>query len=259
MAAKRPRKGTKSGSSTTSPDRPTPPLRLEWIEAGTLEDNPANWRKHPPEQIAALHALIEDPAVGWAGALLYNEQTGRLIDGHGRKADRPPDELVPVLVGSWAPAAERKILLTLDPVGAMATAARQQLQNLIDDTPLNGPALERLRDERLNRLGISHLARQIETETERPDKTDADQAAEIAGRLGQMLTDLAAEHPQALNQAAAIVLPRRGSRELLVLYDPATRDAITELRRHADARARSPVAKLLAAILPLKPKSGEKK
>ncbi len=73
-----------------------------------------------------------------------------------------------------------------------------------------------------------------------------------------MLTDLAAEKPAALNKAAAIVLPRRGSRELLVLYDPATRDAITELRRHADARAKSPLAKLLASICPLKPK-GEKK
>ena len=236
----------------------TPPLRLEWIEAGQLEDNPANWRKHPAEQLAALNDLIDDPAVGWAGALLYNEQTGRLIDGHGRKADRRPDELVPVLVGSWAPEAERKILLTLDPIGAMATAARDQLQHLLDNTDLTGPALERLRQDRLDRLGINHLARQITAETERPDKTDAAQAAEIAGRLGQMLADLAAESPKALNQAAAIVLPRRGSRELLVLYDPATKDAITELRRHADAKAKSPVAKLLASILPLKPK-GEKR
>lgn len=97
-----------------------PALRLEWIEAGSLEENPANWRRHSPEQLESIRDLLDDPDVGWAGACLYNERTKRLIDGHARKSVSDPKEPVPVLVGSWTEEAEKKILATLDPIGAMA-------------------------------------------------------------------------------------------------------------------------------------------
>ena len=77
-------------------------LRLEWVEAMDLRDNPANWRTHPDLQREALDELLfgEEP-VGWAGAALYNEATGRLIDGHlRREVAAVHDEPVPVLVGS---------------------------------------------------------------------------------------------------------------------------------------------------------------
>lgn len=95
-------------------------LRLEWIEAGSLNENPHNWRRHPPEQVQSLRDLLDDPEVGWAGACLYNERTQRLIDGHARRSVVDPNALVPVLVGSWSEEAERKILATLDPVCALA-------------------------------------------------------------------------------------------------------------------------------------------
>ena len=95
-------------------------LRLEWIEAGSLTENPANWRRHSPEQLQSIKDLLADPEVGWAGACLYNERTGRLIDGHARKSVADPKTPIPVLVGNWSEEAERKILATLDPVGAMA-------------------------------------------------------------------------------------------------------------------------------------------
>jgi hypothetical protein len=68
-----------------SPETPSHPLRLEWIEAGSLAENPLNWRRHPDAQVKALKDVIGDPSIGWAGACLYNERTGRLIDGHARK------------------------------------------------------------------------------------------------------------------------------------------------------------------------------
>ncbi len=40
------------------------PLRLEWIEAGTLQENRRNWRKHPEGQVAALKQILADPEVG---------------------------------------------------------------------------------------------------------------------------------------------------------------------------------------------------
>lgn len=119
----------------------TPKLRLEWIEAGTLTENPDNWRRHGPEQLAALKELIEDPEVGWAGACLFNERTGRMIDGHGRKKVVDPKTPVPVLIGSWSEEAERKILLTLDPLASMATADAGQLRSLLGAVSLDSDAL----------------------------------------------------------------------------------------------------------------------
>ena len=94
------------------------PLRLEWLDPASLGDNPQNWRRHSPIQNAALRDALKE--VGWAGALLYNSRTKTLIDGHLRKkvAVGP----VPVLVGDWSEDDERKILATLDPIGAMAQA-----------------------------------------------------------------------------------------------------------------------------------------
>jgi len=54
------------------------PLRLEWRTPKELDDNPANWRTHPENQAAGLDGLLSE--VGWAGAALYNEKTGRLVD-----------------------------------------------------------------------------------------------------------------------------------------------------------------------------------
>src|SRR3990167_4976182 len=91
-----------------------PSLRLEWRSPEELAENPHNWRTHPEPQLTALTDVIAD--VGWAGACLYNEQTGRLIDGHARKkvALQQGSQKVPVLIGSWSPEQEAKILATLD-------------------------------------------------------------------------------------------------------------------------------------------------
>lgn len=109
------------------------PLRLEWRTPGELEENPSNWRKHPEAQVQGLEAVIAD--VGWAGALLYNEATGRLIDGHARKklpAELAVDGKIPVLVGSWTEDQERLILATLDPLAGMAEADIVALAELLE-------------------------------------------------------------------------------------------------------------------------------
>ena len=115
-----------------------PPLRLEWIEAGTLTENPLNWRRHSQEQLQSLRELLDDPEVGWAGACLYNERTGRLVDGHARREVVDPKTPVPVLVGNWTEEAEAKILATLDPVGAMATGDVAAYEALIAQVQADG-------------------------------------------------------------------------------------------------------------------------
>lgn len=130
-----------------------PKLRLEWVEAGSLTTNPHNWRRHPEGQKSALKALLDDKEVGWAGALLYNERTKHLIDGHLRRDSVSADTIVPVLIGSWSQEAEEKILLTLDPLAAMAEGNVRELKSLLERVDLSEPGFDQLQgylSEQLN-------------------------------------------------------------------------------------------------------------
>jgi DNA modification methylase len=126
-----------------------PPLRLEWIEAETLQENPRNWRRHPEKQMAALRDVIGE--VGWAGALLFNETTGRLLDGHARKK---LGGLVPVLIGAWSEEQERTILATLDPLAAMAEADGPALEALLREVDASSPAVQTLLAELAQEHGL---------------------------------------------------------------------------------------------------------
>jgi hypothetical protein len=121
-----------------STDLQQPPLRLEWRKASELQDNPHNWRTHPPYQEAALKDLLDE--VGWAGVLVYNERTERLIDGHLRK-QVAGDGPVPVLIGSWSDADELKLLASIDPIGAMAQASQDALVSLLAEVETSSEAL----------------------------------------------------------------------------------------------------------------------
>ena len=136
------------------------PLRLEWVEAGSLVENPNNWRTHPDGQMGALKDVINDPEIGWAGACLFNEKTGRLIDGHARRNAVDPKTPIPVLIGSWSEEAEKKILLTLDPLAGMAVPDVEQLTKLLDEVKFDSPELVALSDglrETLNDLEQKRL------------------------------------------------------------------------------------------------------
>lgn len=118
------------------------PLRLEWRTPGELADNPLNWRTHPRSQLDGLRDILG--TVGWAGAALYNERTGRLIDGHARKS-APQNVLIdgkmPVLVGSWDDTQERLILATLDPLAALAEADAAKLDALLREVDTGSEAV----------------------------------------------------------------------------------------------------------------------
>jgi len=106
---------------------------------GELEENPQNWRDHPKAQEVAYKDAFSE--VGWAGALLYNERTGHLIDGHLRRKATNKRERMPVLIGSWSEEEERKILLTLDTIGAMAVADKDALDELLASVRFESSAL----------------------------------------------------------------------------------------------------------------------
>lgn len=119
---------TKSAKPRTLAATEQPSLRLEWWEADQLQPYPQNWRRHPPRQKEAVARLLRE--VGWAGALLYNERTGRLLDGHLRK-ELCHGQRVPVLVGNWSEEQERQIVALLDPLTALAEVDVERWHELL--------------------------------------------------------------------------------------------------------------------------------
>jgi Domain of unknown function (DUF4417) len=105
-----------------------PPLRLEYRDPAELAAHPRNWKAHGREQLDSISDLFDQ--VGFAGAFLFNERTGRLLDGHGRK-EIWSGRLAPVLVGNWTEEQEAAILAYLDPTGWMSQGDRKKLNELM--------------------------------------------------------------------------------------------------------------------------------
>ena len=99
--------------------------------------NPNNWRIHPKEQQDALESLLDD--VGWVQNIIVNQRTGHVVDGHMRAAvaiSRNETE-VPVVYVDLTDDEERKVLASLDPIGAMAVTDSDAILNLIEDLDLS--------------------------------------------------------------------------------------------------------------------------
>ena len=113
---------------------------LRRVPASDLKINPKNWRTHPDSQSEAMKGVLSD--VGWADAVLARETPDglELIDGHLRK-EIAPDELVPVLVLDVDEAEADKILLTHDPLAAMAEQNTFQLDQLIQSVETDSEGL----------------------------------------------------------------------------------------------------------------------
>jgi hypothetical protein len=112
------------------------------VRAGDLVPHEFNFRSHPEVQRAALQALYRE--VGFARSLLaYELPDGRLklLDGHLRR-DLDPDMEVEVEVLDVTDDEARTLLLSLDPLAALAETQEQLHQRLLELTPAVDPALE---------------------------------------------------------------------------------------------------------------------
>src|SRR5262245_27134449 len=125
------------------------PIRNRIVEhvrarAGDLVPHPLNFRRHPDGQRQALAASFEE--VGFARSLLgYRLPDGRiqLIDGHLRR-DLDPDLEVTVEVLDVTEEEARQLLLTLDPLAALAETDAQTLAGLTALTETDQEALQDL-------------------------------------------------------------------------------------------------------------------
>src|SRR3954471_6189056 len=114
------------------------------VRAGELVPHEWNYRLHPDGQREALEALYAE--VGFARSLLaYELPDGRLklIDGHLRR-DLDPDMEVDVEVLDVNDDEARALLLSLDPLAALAQTQEQLHDRLLELTPTDSLELQAL-------------------------------------------------------------------------------------------------------------------
>jgi DNA modification methylase len=117
---------------------------LRRVRARDLVSNPKNWRVHPIAQGRALRALLTE--IGYADALIARELPDgqlQLIDGHLR-AETTPDVEVPVLVLDVSEEEADKLLLTLDPLAAMAETDAGRIKALLETVRSDDEAVQEL-------------------------------------------------------------------------------------------------------------------
>jgi hypothetical protein len=104
--------------------------------------NPWNWKIHPKAQLEGLRGAIIE--VGFVRSVTVNRRTGNLVDGHARVllADREHQLLIPVEYVDLSEEEERRVLLTIDPLGALAEAQEAKLQELLQRTTVEEEGLE---------------------------------------------------------------------------------------------------------------------
>ncbi len=105
------------------------------VRAGDLVPHELNFRLHPELQKSALQALYRE--VGFARSLLaYELPDGRLklLDGHLRR-DLDPDMEVEVEVLDVTDEEARVLLLSIDPLAALAQTQAQLHDRLLELTP----------------------------------------------------------------------------------------------------------------------------
>jgi len=113
---------------------------LRRVKASELRPNPRNWRTHPKAQREALRGILAE--IGYADALLARETPEglQLIDGHLR-AETTPDQEVPVLVLDLDEKEAEKLLVSLDPLAAMAGRNDDLLRDLLSGIETESAAL----------------------------------------------------------------------------------------------------------------------
>jgi 16S rRNA G966 N2-methylase RsmD len=130
---------------------------LRRVRAKDLVANPKNWRVHPKAQAAALRGLLAE--VGYADALLVRElPDGKLqiVDGHLR-AETTPTAMVPVLILDVTEAEAEKILLTLDPLAAMAETDSERIRALLETVRTDSAAVAALLEQVAGQDGVRAL------------------------------------------------------------------------------------------------------
>jgi hypothetical protein len=93
--------------------------------------NPFNFRLHPAEQQNALAGSVDE--IGFIDPVIVNQNTGHVVDGHLRVtlALRSGEKSIPVVYVDLTEDEEKKALLLLDPIAALAAQDREKTEELL--------------------------------------------------------------------------------------------------------------------------------
>jgi DNA modification methylase len=117
------------------------------VDPEQLLANPLNWRIHSELQQDTIEGMLEE--VGIIAPVLVNQTTGYVVDGHMRVAlaIKRGQKKMPVVWLDLNADEERKAILTIDPISAMATAHAGNLQELMAATSTDNAAVQALLDD----------------------------------------------------------------------------------------------------------------
>ena len=141
-------------------------INTEWrnriVSSGTMPAsqfvaNPSNWRIHPKAQREALNGVLNE--VGWVQNVIVNKTTGNVVDGHARIEEalkRGDDTPVPYVEVELTEDEEQKILLTLDPISAMAAADKANLDALLKSVETQDAAVMAMIADMADKAGLDY-------------------------------------------------------------------------------------------------------
>lgn len=147
-ATRKPRKS--SGRSAGAAIWKNRIVRYGTAYPSALAANPKNWRVHPTYQKDAMTGLLS--TIGWIQDVIVNQRTGFVLDGHLRVAlaIQHNQPIVPVKYVDLTDAEEDEVLLTFDPVGALAEVNADMLGALVtrvmDQSSLHSSVREMVAD-----------------------------------------------------------------------------------------------------------------
>lgn len=129
-------------------------VRFDDVAPEQLLANPKNWRVHPKHQQDALTGVIRE--VGYVDPVLVQDGTDLVIDGHLRVslALRAGVSTIPVQYVDLDDAEAALVLATFDPITALATADRDQLDALLQEVSTGEAAVQQLLSDVAQQQGI---------------------------------------------------------------------------------------------------------
>lgn len=145
---------------------------LRRVPAASLRPNARNWRTHPQAQQEALRGLLAE--IGYADALIARELPDgglELVDGHLR-AETTPDAQVPVLILDVTEEEAKKLLVSLDPLAAMAGADSERLGALLREVSTQSPGVEAMLQRLARTSGLERAGGEV-VEDEAPEPLPA--------------------------------------------------------------------------------------
>lgn len=181
---------------------------LRRVPANQLRPHPGNWRTHPARQADALRGVLAE--IGIANAVLAREcEDGglMLVDGHLR-AETLGTETIPVLVLDVSEEEAAKLLLTLDPLAAMAESDQDAIRELLEQVETENAAVRELME---GLIAEEEEEKTKDGDAERKEIEKLDQALQLEpGREYVVLVCESEEDWEEMRRDLKLGLVRRG-------------------------------------------------